>query len=151
MARRRTIVGIGEALLAEHPDREEPAGLAPLVAINAILLGHRGLAISRLGQDDASVVLCCEWRIAFGCCSAERAALFSKVFQVAFDVAVLFLACCFKNDFEVAALLVGKFGGAFNENGKGALAHEPELVCVSVLVPGDVSWAVNDAGNGDDG
>ena len=54
MARRRTIVGIGEAMMAEYPDREEPAGLAPLVAINAMLLGHRGLAISRLGQDDAA-------------------------------------------------------------------------------------------------
>ncbi len=51
MARRRVIVGIGEALLAEYPDREEPAGLAALVPILAALLGHEGIAISRLGQD----------------------------------------------------------------------------------------------------
>jgi sugar/nucleoside kinase (ribokinase family) len=51
MARRRTIVGIGEALLAEYPDREEPSGLAPLIALHAALAGHEGIAISRLGQD----------------------------------------------------------------------------------------------------
>ena len=51
MARRRVIIGIGEALLAEYPDREEPAGLAALVPLHAVLLGHEGIAISRLGQD----------------------------------------------------------------------------------------------------
>jgi sugar/nucleoside kinase (ribokinase family) len=57
MARRRVIVGIGEALLAEHPDREEPAGLAALVPVQAVLLGHDGIAISRLGQDRAADAL----------------------------------------------------------------------------------------------
>lgn len=51
MARQRTIVGIGEALLAEYPDREEPAGLAIETAIWATRLGQRGIPISRLGQD----------------------------------------------------------------------------------------------------
>ena len=51
MARRRVIVGIGDALLAEYPDREEPAGLASLVPLQAVLLGHEGIAISRIGQD----------------------------------------------------------------------------------------------------
>jgi sugar/nucleoside kinase (ribokinase family) len=51
MARPRVIIGIGEAVLAEYPDREEPAGLAALVPIHAALLGHEGIAISRLGQD----------------------------------------------------------------------------------------------------
>lgn len=57
MARRRVIVGIGEALLMEHPDGDEPAGLAMLVAMRAALLGHDGIAISRLGQDDAGIAL----------------------------------------------------------------------------------------------
>ena len=54
MTRPRVIVAIGEALLAEYPDREEPAGLALLVPIHAQLLGHAGIAISRLGQDDTA-------------------------------------------------------------------------------------------------
>ncbi len=57
MPRRRVIVGIGEALLAERPDREEPAGLALLVPMYAALLGHEGIAISRLGQDDSAGTL----------------------------------------------------------------------------------------------
>lgn len=57
MARRRVIIGIGEAVLAEYPDREEPAGLAALVPIHAVLLGHEGVAISRLGQDRKADVL----------------------------------------------------------------------------------------------
>lgn len=57
MARRRVIIGIGEAVLAEYPDREEPAGLAALVPIHAVLLGHEGIAISRLGQDRTADVL----------------------------------------------------------------------------------------------
>lgn len=51
MTRRRSIVGIGEASLAEYPDREEPAGLALRIPMIAALLGHEGIAISRLGQD----------------------------------------------------------------------------------------------------
>ncbi|UCD73777.1 MAG: hypothetical protein JSV91_08245 [Phycisphaerales bacterium] len=51
MPRKKTIIGIGEALLAELPDRTEPAGLAALIAINAARMGHEGAAISRLGQD----------------------------------------------------------------------------------------------------
>lgn len=57
MARKRTIVGIGEALLAEYPDREEPAGLAATVAVQTGLLGHQGVPISRLGQDDVAARL----------------------------------------------------------------------------------------------
>jgi fructokinase len=57
MARRRVIIGIGEAVLAEYPDREEPAGLAALVPMHAALLGHEGIAISRLGQDRTADVL----------------------------------------------------------------------------------------------
>ena len=57
MARRRIIVGLGEALLAEFPDREEPGGLALLVAVHAVRLGHTGIAISRLSQDDTAAVL----------------------------------------------------------------------------------------------
>ncbi len=57
MARRRTIVGLGEALLSEQADREEPAGLALLVPVHAVRLGHVGIAISRLGQDRAARVL----------------------------------------------------------------------------------------------
>lgn len=51
MARHRTIVSIGEALLAEGPERTEPAGLALDYAQAAMRLGHRGVPISRLGQD----------------------------------------------------------------------------------------------------
>jgi len=54
MTRPSVIVAIGEALLAEYPDREEPAGLALLVPIHAQLLGHVGIPISRLGQDDTA-------------------------------------------------------------------------------------------------
>ncbi len=42
---------MGEALLAEEDEREVPAGLGLLVPIYAVLLGHEGIAISRLGQD----------------------------------------------------------------------------------------------------
>ena len=42
MARKRTIVGIGEAVLVELADRDEPAGIASAIAINATMLGsHR--------------------------------------------------------------------------------------------------------------
>ena len=51
MARRRVIVGVGEAMLAEHSDGDVPAGLALLIPMRAVLLGHEGIAISRLGQD----------------------------------------------------------------------------------------------------
>lgn len=54
MARQRTIIGLGEALLVEHPDRAEPAGLASLVALQAVRLGHVGVAVSRIGQDRAA-------------------------------------------------------------------------------------------------
>ncbi|MDY7108893.1 MAG: carbohydrate kinase family protein [Planctomycetota bacterium] len=54
MARQRTIVGLGEALLLEYPDRTEPAGLGALVALQAARLGHVGIAITRIGQDDAA-------------------------------------------------------------------------------------------------
>lgn len=54
MARQRVIIGIGEASLAEYPEGEAVAGLAALVPIAATMLGHRGIAISRLGQDAAA-------------------------------------------------------------------------------------------------
>ncbi len=54
MTRPRIIVAIGEAMLAEYPDREELAGLALLVPIQAQLMGHAGIPISRLGQDDTA-------------------------------------------------------------------------------------------------
>jgi sugar/nucleoside kinase (ribokinase family) len=53
MARQRTIVGIGESVLVEHPDRVEPAGLAARIALAAVALGHKGVALSRIGQDQA--------------------------------------------------------------------------------------------------
>jgi sugar/nucleoside kinase (ribokinase family) len=52
MPRQRTIVGLGEALLLEYPDRTEATGLAALVALHAARLGHVGVAITRIGQDD---------------------------------------------------------------------------------------------------
>jgi len=48
----RRIVGIGEALLAEHGADTMPSGLAVDVAIWATRCGHIGIPISRLGQDD---------------------------------------------------------------------------------------------------
>lgn len=57
MSRQRTIIGIGEALLAVSPDRSEPAGLAAWIPINATRLGHRGVAIARLGQDKPAAEL----------------------------------------------------------------------------------------------
>ena len=51
MARQRVIVGIGEALVRESPEGEDPAGLAVLVPIHAARLGHVGISISRIGQD----------------------------------------------------------------------------------------------------
>ena len=51
MARRRVIIGVGEAVLAETPDREIPAGLALQVPLHAVRAGHEGIAISRVGQD----------------------------------------------------------------------------------------------------
>jgi len=54
MARQRVIVGIGEALLCEFPDRVEPGGLTIRCARQAARLGHRGIPISRLGQDLAA-------------------------------------------------------------------------------------------------
>ena len=56
MGRRQTIVGLGEAR-AERTDGDEPAGLALVVPINAVLLGHEGIAVSRLGQDRTADLL----------------------------------------------------------------------------------------------
>jgi hypothetical protein len=53
MSRPRVIVGIGEALLCETPERIEPGGLAVNTALEAAKLGHAGIAISRIGQDRA--------------------------------------------------------------------------------------------------
>jgi sugar/nucleoside kinase (ribokinase family) len=54
MPRQRVIVGIGEALLCEFPDRIEPGGLAVLCAKHAVRLGHAGIVVSRVGQDAAA-------------------------------------------------------------------------------------------------
>ena len=51
MARQRTIIGLGETLLLEHPDRTTVGGLAARVAMRAVSLGHRGVVVSRIGQD----------------------------------------------------------------------------------------------------
>lgn len=51
MARRRVIVGVGVAVLAEASDREIPAGVALQVPLHAVTAGHEGIAIARLGQD----------------------------------------------------------------------------------------------------
>lgn len=53
MARERVIVGIGEALLCDLPDRAEVGGLAVVAALHAARLGHRAIPISRIGQDSA--------------------------------------------------------------------------------------------------
>lgn len=52
MARQRTIIGLGEALLVEHPNRLEPGGLGGLVAVEACRLRQRGVLITRIGQDE---------------------------------------------------------------------------------------------------
>lgn len=54
MARQRVIVGIGEAVLCEYPDRVEPGGLAVLGPRHAVRMGHIGVTVSRIGQDDAA-------------------------------------------------------------------------------------------------
>lgn len=51
MPRQRVIIGIGEALLCEYPDRIEPGGLALRFALAARRFGHVGIPVSRLGQD----------------------------------------------------------------------------------------------------
>lgn len=51
MARQRVIVGLGEAILVEHPDRSEAAGLGAAIALEAVGLGERGIVVSRIGQD----------------------------------------------------------------------------------------------------
>ncbi|NNF41774.1 MAG: hypothetical protein HKO59_10280 [Phycisphaerales bacterium] len=57
MPRSFTIAGIGETLLVESPAGPEADGLAAVVALLAIRLGHRGVCISRIGQDEAGSVL----------------------------------------------------------------------------------------------
>jgi len=57
MVRTRVIVGVGEAFLAETNDREVPGGLALVVPMHAVLLGHTGIAISRVGQDSSAELL----------------------------------------------------------------------------------------------
>lgn len=51
MVRQRTIAGIGEALLVERPQSVELGGLALETALHAQRLGHIGVPISRIGQD----------------------------------------------------------------------------------------------------
>ncbi|MHC4106923.1 MAG: carbohydrate kinase family protein [Planctomycetota bacterium] len=57
MARQRVIVGIGESLVRESPAGEDPAGLAVLVPLYAARLGHVGIPISRIGQDETANTL----------------------------------------------------------------------------------------------
>jgi sugar/nucleoside kinase (ribokinase family) len=57
MARQRTIVGLGEAVLTEYPDRIEPSGLGCGIAIQAARFGHSGVVISRIGQDEPARML----------------------------------------------------------------------------------------------
>lgn len=52
MSAQRQIVGIGEAVVADFPDRTECTGLAVDVAIAAGKLGQHGVPITRLGQDE---------------------------------------------------------------------------------------------------
>jgi sugar/nucleoside kinase (ribokinase family) len=51
MSRQRVIVSIGEALQCDYPDRTEPGGLALSVAMEVVRTGHKGVSISRVGQD----------------------------------------------------------------------------------------------------
>ncbi|HWB19076.1 MAG TPA: hypothetical protein VG711_02160 [Phycisphaerales bacterium] len=51
------IIGIGEAVWNTNPPSPSPAGLAPLVAIRAAQVGHVGIPISRLGQDNSADAL----------------------------------------------------------------------------------------------
>jgi len=51
MVRQRTIAGIGEALLIERPDSLTPGGLAVEAALHAQRMGHIGIPLSRIGQD----------------------------------------------------------------------------------------------------
>jgi sugar/nucleoside kinase (ribokinase family) len=53
MSRARTITAIGEAVLSDRPQSQGPEGLACEAALAAMHLGHRGVVISRLGQDAA--------------------------------------------------------------------------------------------------
>jgi len=51
MPRKLTIVAAGEAFLDETGDAPVPGGLAMRAAIDAVRLGHVGVAVSRVGQD----------------------------------------------------------------------------------------------------
>lgn len=52
MPQSRVIVGLGEAALVEGDDAPRPGGLACDVALAAVALGHRGVVVSRVGQDE---------------------------------------------------------------------------------------------------
>lgn len=52
MSRPLTIVGIGEIWTHPGPGGPRPEGLAADVPLAAARLGHRGVSVSRLGQDD---------------------------------------------------------------------------------------------------
>jgi hypothetical protein len=54
MSRQRVFVGIGEALLWESGGQARPGGLAVQAAIAATQLGHKGIVVSRVGQDAAA-------------------------------------------------------------------------------------------------
>lgn len=54
MARQRVIVGIGEALLVDRGEVPIASGIAVDTALEGVRLGQRGVAVSRLGQDDVA-------------------------------------------------------------------------------------------------
>jgi len=53
MARQQCIVGIGEAVLVEGGEEPTVAGMAASATVHARRFGHRGIALTRIGQDPA--------------------------------------------------------------------------------------------------
>lgn len=53
----KTIVGLGEVLLDLFPDYKKPGGAPCNVVYNATQLGNRGVLVSAVGNDDASLTL----------------------------------------------------------------------------------------------
>ena len=56
--RQRRIVGLGEVIFRDVAAGAQPGGLGARVALAAVGMGHEGIVISRLGQDEpARIVL----------------------------------------------------------------------------------------------
>jgi sugar/nucleoside kinase (ribokinase family) len=53
MTQQFTLAGVGEAVLAVNADRTTITGVAVDAALMAIQQGHRGVVVSRVGQDEA--------------------------------------------------------------------------------------------------